>query len=213
MFQPGDFAKYGDLIPVEHIPHLTRDFKKVPDFSWLLGAPHSSLDRLQGDILRSLPTVFLDDSGQPRARNFPALVLNNSCDLPDDRLESIAIAPVLDFHQYADFHVKAKISEAGDNPKKIQQAENAAANYLEDVRKNKISEILYLPAYGDFSNGAIVLLERICSIPMALYRRSLASNGRMASFTQSGFYYFLMKLVFHLARAESQEVERQSPDA
>lgn len=41
-----------------------------------------------------------------------------------------------------------------------------------------------------------------------IYEQSLANKARLASFSQNGFYYLLIKITSHLARAESAEVQR-----
>ena len=103
MAELDDFSRYTRIIPKEHIPALSRDLKKIPDFSWLLGQPHREIERLQGDLLKDFPTVVLDDDAKPRCQNFTVLILNNTCDLPDDRLDFVTAAPIVDFNKYLEF--------------------------------------------------------------------------------------------------------------
>ena len=42
-----------------------------------------------------------------------------------------------------------------------------------------------------------------------LYHEALNQGKRLASFTQTGFYFLLIKLTTHLARAESHDVARE----
>ena len=58
----GDFSRYTTIIPDEHLPALTRNLKRIPDFSWLIGLPHVEIERLQGDVLANFPTVLLDEA-------------------------------------------------------------------------------------------------------------------------------------------------------
>jgi len=103
MAELDDFSRYARIIPKEHIPALSRDLKKIPDFSWLLGQPHQEIERLQGDLLRDFPTVYLDEKVEARSRNFTVMILNNTCDLPDGRLDFVTAAPVVDFNKYLEF--------------------------------------------------------------------------------------------------------------
>jgi hypothetical protein len=95
-----DFSRYATIIPEEHLPALARNLKRIPDFSWLISSPHPELERLQGDLLVDFPTVFLDEAGTPRSRQFTVMILNNTCDLPDERLDFVTAAPVVDFNIY-----------------------------------------------------------------------------------------------------------------
>src|SRR4029077_13281293 len=150
-----DFSRYARIIPEEHQPALRKCLKKIPDFSWLLSEPHSDQERLQGDLLREVPTGFLDDTATPRSAKFTVMILNNTCDLPEGRLD-----------------------------------------------------LIYLPKITGFDHGALVLLHLVCSISAKLYHEALRAGQRVASFSQVGFYFLLIKLTTHLARAESTDVSR-----
>jgi hypothetical protein len=193
----GDFSRYSRIIPEEHLPALRSSLKRIPDFSWLLAAPHPTERRLQGDILKECPTVVIDDLGEPRATKFPVMILNNSCDLPDDRMDFVTIAPVVDFGKYLEFE-------------KSRRSPNSLDGFAKAIRQNDKTELFYLPKFAGFQNGALVLLHLVCSVSAKVYRSLLSSGKREASFTQIGFYFLLIKLTTHLARAESAEVERAS---
>jgi hypothetical protein len=98
-----DFWRFSRIIPEEQLPALVNNLKKIPDFSWIIDTPHPDIDRLQGDVLSKFPTVVLDEQGEARSQEFTVLVLNNTCDLPDDRLDFITAAPIFDFNTYLEF--------------------------------------------------------------------------------------------------------------
>ncbi|MBA3754516.1 MAG: hypothetical protein H0X01_10360 [Nitrospira sp.] len=191
----GDFSRYATILPAEHQPALKRDLTRIPDFSWLLSDPHPSLNRLQGDLIKDFPTVFLDDSATPWSRNFTVMLLNNTCDLPDDRLDFVTAAPVIDFQKYLDF----------ERPRRTAESLRA---YADSIRRNDKTELFYLPKFDEFQNGGLVLLHRVCSVSAQVYRQALTAQKRVASFTQTGFYFLLMKMTTHIARAETAEVVR-----
>ena len=191
-----DLSRYSTIIPEEHLPALSGCLRKIPEFTWLLTRPHPELERLQGDLLEKFPTVFLDDSGNPRLRTFTVMVLNNSCDLPAGRVDFLTAAPVVDFNQYVEFERK-------------NRSEESLRGYVEAIRKNDKTELLYLPPFNSFSHGAIVLLHLVCSVSASIYRTALERGNRVASFTQSGLYFLLIKLTTHLARPESSEAKRE----
>ncbi len=191
----GDFSRYATIIPEEHQPALQRNLTRIPDFSWLLSEPHPSLERLQGDLIKKFPTVFLDDSATPRSRDFTVMLLNNTCDLPDERLDFVTAAPVVDFQKYLEF----------ERPRRTAESLRA---YADSIRRNDKTELLYLPKFDEFENGALVLLHMVCSVSARVYKRALTAQKRIASFTQTGFYFSLIKLTTHIARAEATEVVR-----
>ena len=190
-----DFSRYSRVIPEEHQPALRSSLKKIPDFSWLLAPPHPTEDRLQGDLVRDFPTVFLDDLSAPRFRKFTVMILNNTCDLPNDRLDFVTAAPVVDFQHYLDFEKNRRSQESLDG-------------YAKSIRSNDKTELFYLPAFTGFENGALVLLHLVCSVSAKVYRKALRAGQRVSSFSQIGFYFLLIKLTTHLARAETTEVTR-----
>lgn len=198
MSESRDFSSYGGLLPEERIGGLKRCLKRIPDYSWMLVQPHPTEDRLQGDILIECPTVYLGPKGEVRSRVFPVMVLNNTCDLPDDRLDNVTVVPLVDFEQYLQFEGKRRNAES-------------LVGYADAIRRNDKTELFYLPNMPGFSKGALAMLDKACSISAELYR---AHNGRrLASFSQTGFYFFLIKLTNHIARAETKEITREEPTA
>jgi hypothetical protein len=209
MAELDDFSRYTRIIPKEHIPALSRDLKKIPDFSWLLGQPHREIERLQGDLLKDFPTVVLDDDAKPRCRNFTVLILNNTCDLPDDRLDFVTAAPIVDFNKYLEFERTRRLKgqTAERDKKRIEDSIQELARVL---RHNNKTEILFLPSFGEFQHGSLVLLHLVCSVSVKIYRDALRAGQRLASFTQTGFYFLLIKLTTHIARAETTLVTREN---
>jgi hypothetical protein len=204
-----DFSRYTRIIPKEHIPALSRDLKKIPDFSWLLTQPHREIERLQGDLLKDFPTVVLDDGGKPRRRNFAVLILNNTCDLPDDRLDFVTAAPIVDFNKYIEFERSRRLRNLTTDGDK-NRVEDSVQELARMLRNNNKTEILFLPRFGEFEHGALVLLHLVCSVSVNIYREALRAGQRLASFTQTGFYFLLIKLTTHIARAETTQVFRES---
>ncbi len=191
-----DLSRYGNVIPHEHLPALGRDLKRIPDFSWVLSSPHPSEKYLQGDILSDFPTVFLDPTGAPRQRRFTVMVLNNTCDLLEGRMDFITAAPIVDFNSFI-------LSE------KKRRTPVSVESFAHAIRKNDKTELLYLPPFDTFPQGGLVFLHLMCSISSKLYQDALRNGNRIASFSQTGFYFLLMKLTIHLTRMESNEVLRQ----
>jgi hypothetical protein len=190
-------ARQSGVIPPERVASLIAALRKVPDFSWLLTQPHPTIERLQADLLVDFPVALVAPDGAPRCKPFVVLIVNNTCDLQPGRSNFVTVAPVLDFEAFA----AAEIAKRG---------EEGARDYLRDIRSNRVFEMLWLPPFHHFKGGGIVFLDRLGSAAGEIYLRSLEANSRVASFSQNGFYYFLIKMTNHLARAESSEVQRHN---
>lgn len=190
-------ARQSGVIPADRIAALISCLKKTPDYSWLLTAPHQSITRLQGDLLRDFPVAIVDRDGNPLCRRLTVLVLNNTCDLQPQRSEFVIVAPVMDFGDFSEsvIHKRGEVS---------------SRNYLKDVMANNVFEILWLPSFGSFRHGAVVFLDKVCATASVHLESALQNHGRVASFSQSGFYFLLLKITKHIARPESEEVIRNA---
>lgn len=208
-----DFSRYSDIIPEEHHPALRRDLNKVPDFSWLLSSPNVAQERLQGDLLRDVPTVYLDETASPRSENFTVMLLNNSCDLPTGRMDFVSVVPLVDFEKYVEFERRRRTTSHDSQSHQFRsKAEEGLQGYFDSIRRNKVTELIYLPSLEGFPNGAIVLLHLVSSISAKIYQQVLRQGNRLASFTQTGLYFLLMKLTTHIARPEARGSMRTFSD-
>jgi hypothetical protein len=189
-------AKDSGVIPSAKVASLIASLKKTPDFSWVLTAPHPTETRLQGDILHDFPVAIVADDGTPRCNRVAVLVLNNTCDLQPNRAQYVTVAPTLDFKTFSDYTIK-------------KRGESSAQNYIKDVRQNRVHEILWLPPMPNFREGAIVFLDRVGAVSAKLYEEAVTEKRKLASFSQNGFYFLLIKLTNHIARAETVEVVRK----
>jgi len=187
-------ARRTNLVPPGKIASLLADLK-VHDFRWLLTTPNQWEQRLQGDIHAEFPVAFVAADGRAVSKFLPVLILNNTCDLQPNRSKTVNVAPVLDFGQFAEREVSSR-------------GERRARSYLHDIRSNRVLELLWLPPFHTFKDGGIVFLDRLSSAAFTIYERSLDTQARLASFSQNGFYYLLIKITSHLARAESSDVQR-----
>jgi hypothetical protein len=183
------------LVPPEKVASFLSALKKVPEFGWLLMPAHAEVQRLQGDLHADFPVALIAPDGRAVSKKFAVLILNNTCDLQPKRSSFVNVAPVMDFQDFT----KSVIEKRG---------EDGARSYLHEIRSNKVLEVLWLPPFHTFKQGGIVFLDRISTAAFQIYEQSLANNARLASFSQNGFYYFLIKITSHLARAESAEVQR-----
>jgi hypothetical protein len=152
----------------------------------------------QGDGIDNLPIFNLPDT-QSKSGN--GIVLSNTCDidLSNERKyfsANIVYAPVLNVRKY----------ESGLLAKNIYN-KDTLRNHLQDIRRQYITSIFYLPAYGDFEES-FVPFDRIMSIRNDLYNRNGLRKYRLFSLSQYGHYLFLYKLSIHFTRFH-EKVDRQ----
>jgi hypothetical protein len=163
-------------------------------------APEVPADSYQGDILNHFEIVYQEvvgDDIEIRAiEAIPCMLLSNTCDLDfrdKSREKFVSVAPVLSFDEFAENFKAEKYSEQG------------LTDFLEAVKKNKITDILYIPGKNQFEES-VVLLDKIYSAdPKHLkYKFENGEANRILSLSQTGFYFFLIKLTYHFARYEDK---------
>lgn len=147
-------------------------------------------DYLQGDGLASLPVISLPDT---RIETIPCIILSNSCDISKDNTRniqtSVTYAPILKLE-------KLKISLKT----KRHKTESQIHSILEGIRKQKYSNIFYLPVGYNNSDEQYVLLDKICHCPIQeLENTSIKSLFRLSNY---GFYVLLMKIAIHYTRMQ-----------
>ena len=149
----------------------------------------------QGDGLRNLLVVNLPDEKIGKA---PAIVLSNTCDIDTNNLRGyfssqIVYATIFSLDKY-----KKKLIE-----KKIKD-ENSIMQHIESIRKQLITQILYLPIGSGLDYEGIVFLDRINHCDNNYIKRSELKDKRLFSLSNYGFYLFLIKLSIHFTRTQEQ---------
>ena len=190
-----EVAKHAGIIPEKDVYAFLEYLVRSPELPGLLSDPHQTEERLQGDLIREFTWVYVDDSGSPKITNFTVTVINNTCDLQPNRSKLVNVAAVYDFQKYQANIIKVK-------------GEKSAADYLASLKQNKISELVYIQECPGYPEGIVIDLNRISSSSSKIYEQALSEKRRIASFTQKGFYVFLLKMTNFLARAEANDVTR-----
>jgi hypothetical protein len=180
-------AAESGIIPEGKIEEFLRCLKQR-DFSWLVTDPSTQEQRLQGDVFDRIPIFLLNPEGKLLCREVRAMVLNSACDLEPRRSEILTFAPVQSFQKFA------KTMEGQD---KVH-----ARSFLESVRTNEVNELLYLPSCPQLSSDAVVYLNQMNLVPGVEYEKALDEKRRVASLTDNGYYFLLMKLTRFFVRPQ-----------
>jgi hypothetical protein len=176
-------------------------FKQIPrglgNWFYSLSIPPAAY---QGDIVDKFELVYYEVvENRLEVRSFkdvPCMLLSHTCDLDLEnktREKYVSVAPVLSFEEFANF----KTSEYSDKGWK---------DFLDSVKANGITDILYIPGKSPLDDS-VILLDRISSVDPKLLKIKIENSDtkRVLSLSQIGFYFFLIKLTYHFARYEDRE--------
>lgn len=150
--------------------------------------PHPEQLHLQGDLFQDFPFPVITEAGELELHERTVLVLNNTCDLEPDRMDFVSVVPVL--------HVDEEVEAA------------YGKSFLTTAKANKVSDLFYIGPFAGNPKGVFAYLGQPVHVPVNLFRDQLKKGSRIASLTQKGAYVFQMKFMYHVARAETDEVIR-----
>ncbi len=152
---------------------------------------------LQGDGIKGMPYIKFPDM---KIADVPALLLSNTCDMATDNKRMygsrVIYAPILNLEKF-----EAKL--------KKEFGRDRAASLIHDIRKQHISQILYLPKGGKLDYEGIVFFDHAISIPLEKEIVYKSCENRLFTFSNFGFYLFLLKLSIHFTRIQ-ERVDRST---
>jgi hypothetical protein len=168
---------------LEHFPeNIDKRF-----YSYFVKKEHAIF---QGDGIADVMVINLPEMV---TKNVPVMIISNTCDInqTDQQLylSRIVYAPIFNLEKYA----SSLIDEGLKNGKSID-------NHVNDIRKQSVSQIFYLPAGGDLIEESIVFLDRLNNLPVGFIPREQISKRKIFSLSDYGFYIFLFKLSIHFTR-------------
>ena len=151
----------------------------------------------QGDGLDNMPIVNISNPDLGK-KEIPCIVLSNTCDISPDNSRyfssAIMYAPIISLEKYINTVIKKGISSD-----KIQ-------NHLDQIKKQRFTQILYLPESANFPES-IVFLDRIFNVDSKCLEENKIKERRIFSLSNYGFYMFLFKLSVHFSRIQ-EKVDR-----
>ena len=142
-------------------------------------------DILQGDIIGPLVFSFIDNDGNLQTKESYAFVLSNSCDIENDFEIVLCACYPLERFSTIFSHIKS-----------------------ENLLKNEYGALFYITTNSREDHIA-------CFSDCVTYGRDLIFRllkegriQRIASLTQVGWYFFLLKLTYHFMRPEDSETNQ-----
>ena len=144
----------------------------------------------QGDGFTDMLTIELPS---PEIKPAPVMILSNTCDISPliRRFLSIRLvyASIIRYEEYRRMllvNIKLKHSKIYD--------------HLESIKKQYVSNMVYLPKGKRLKYDAIVLLDRINNCPAKIIRKEMVEKQRLFTSSNYGFYLFLIKISIHFTR-------------
>lgn len=145
----------------------------------------------QGDGIKGLLVVNLPD---PEIRLAPGMILSNTCDLDElnKRLfpSSLVYAPIFNLEKYQ------KELLASETLKEAEQI----ADHIYAIKKQRVTQIFYLPKGGALENESIVFLDRLNSCDNSFLTKENIKDIRLFTLSNYGLYLFIFKLSVHFTR-------------
>lgn len=146
----------------------------------------------QGDGLQNIPVIELPKTDVKYSK---CIVLSNTCDidLTNKRFfpSSICYAPIISVTKYYNLLVN-----------KSNKPEAYIKSHIEDIRKQKITQILYLPKGSGLNDESIVFLDKINNISNNHIDRKI--SNRLFILSDYGLYILLLKISIHFTRIQEK---------
>ncbi|MDM8568359.1 hypothetical protein QUF50_02355 [Thiotrichales bacterium HSG1] len=148
----------------------------------------------QGDGLRNLLCVNLPSLD---ARPILGMIFSNTCDINSENKRlfdaRLSYAPIFNLEKYHTALIQKYVDSS-------ERSSESIKSHVEDIKKQNISQIFYLPKGGFLDNDSIVFLDRINNLPSNYFDGEQIKNNRAFSLSDYGFYIFLFKLSIHFTR-------------
>lgn len=145
-------------------------------------------EMLQGDSWTKLKIFNFTDGTH---RLLKGIFLTNSCDMDPANGRALSpkvtFAPIIPLKNYRRLLEQSGVKNESINSK------------FQDIKKQAITSIFYLPQGGNLEEDYIALLEDVHSMPLNSYLE-IERRAKMFTLSQVGFYLFLMKLSIHFCR-------------
>lgn len=152
----------------------------------------------QGDAINGLLVINLPNTKIGEA---PSIILSNTCDIDPANKRAypshICYAPIFNLDKYTNSIKKIE---------KYKHEENLR-QHIEAIRKQHITQILYLPPGGSLDYEGIVFLDRINNCQNTSIERDKLKTRRLFNLSNYGHYLLLTKISIHFSRLQ-ENVDR-----
>lgn len=141
-------------------------------------------DYLQGDSWKGFLAINFNTLEK---KQVSGVIISNSCDIDPENNpvnRNILFSPIIKLSNYI------KLLEQA-NKKNID-------DIITSIKKQRTTNIFYLPAYGNKIEESIILLDNLHSHPLSHFIEH--DKEKIVTLSQYAFYLFLIKLSIHFSR-------------
>lgn len=171
------------------------DFPNILDGSLYTNRLQNDNIIFQGDAIKELPVINLPDT---TIKKTPSIILSNTCDIDEANERAfpshICYAPIFNLEKYIN---------AVKRIDKYKQ-EESLNQHIESIRKQYITQILYLPAGEGLDYEGIVFLDRINNCKNTIIERNNLKTKRLFTLSNYGHYLLLTKISIHFSRLQEK---------
>ncbi len=140
---------------------------------------------------------MLDDDGQAIYRDGPVVVISNTCDSQPARDDYVLICPM--------FTVAERLAS-------ITLTGQQLADHISDLKRNRITNLMFFPTVRTMPDSWLDF-SKTCAVSSEYFYSLHVGEHRVASLSQKGHYFFLMKLAYHFCRPEdASEAKRTASE-
>lgn len=157
------------------------------------------LDELiyQADGIENLLVVNFPDKQIGEANS---MVLSNTCDIDQGNIRlfsaSICYTPIFNLQKFID----KLLSKPEITKRRVNQ-------FVSQIKKQRITQIFYLPVGGRLSSESFVFFDKINNCDNKFISRQELKTRRLFTLSNYGFYLFLFKLSIHFTRIR-EDIDR-----
>lgn len=189
-----------------------KSMRKLPDYDYskfysMYGDYADKI--LQGDGIKDLKFIHLPDE---EVSNGMGLIFSSSCDIEQENERKfptrIVYAPLMKVQSYVEMLENAEKEDDSGNPtgEKLYTKEGISM-HIDEVRKQRINQIFYLPPGQYLEEEAMVFFDNLCSASNDSILRENLSETRTFSLSAYGWHIFLERLSHFFTRLTEETVE------
>jgi len=180
------------LSPEQH-RQLYKELQAFPaNTNYYTQKPELRDELLQGDGWTGLVAInFKTKESKP----ISGVIISNSCDVSTDNERALPVnilfAPIIRLTRYE------KLLRQG-------MESHRAKSVVGDIRRQRVTSLIYLPSFSNVIEESIVPLDDIHSHPLDDFVQQ--ERSKIFTLSQYGFYIFLLKLSIHFSRFQEDVV-------
>jgi len=164
---------------------------------------------LQGDGLTDLKFIKLPNEKVSTGRG---IVISNSCDIEQENKRKfpsrIIYAPLIKLSAYEAMLRSAK------KGKQSLYTKDEVDLHMDDIRKQRIGQIFYLPSGKELKEEALLFFDDLCTSDNSSISRDNLAETRVFSLSAYGWHIFLERLAHFFTKLSDETVElRFNPNA